>query len=191
MSLYPAVIREYDATRRKVRIEIVGMTDGDTLLPESDLMYSLGDKSSHTEIEILAGDTVWVDFLADDPRYPIVVGFRPPEIGNVVDWRRFHHANMELAADGEMILKGKSLKMEFETIETTGTTTNNSKITNKSPVVNEEIVSMNAGMNNGNGGTVSCDGGLNVVNGDVTSDGISLKNHHHQGDSGGTTGKAQ
>ena len=191
MARYPAVIREYDAARRKVRIEMVGMTDGDTLLPESDLMYSLGDKSSHTEIEILAGDTVWVDFLADDPRYPIVVGFRPPEIGNVVGWRRFHHANMELAADGEMILKGKSLKMEFETIETTGKTTNNSEITNVAPVTNQAVVSMNAGMNNGNGGAVSCSGGIAISGGDVTADGVGLKSHTHQGDSGGTTGKAQ
>lgn len=181
MALYPAVIKSYDPARRKVRIEMVGMTDGDTLLPESDLMYSLGDKSSHTEIEINVGDTVFVDFLCDDPRYPIIMGFRPPEMGNVVGWRRWRHANMELAADGEMILKGKSLKIEFETIETTGKTTNNSEITNISPVVNQAVVSLNAGVNNMNGGAVVCTGGFDVVDGDVVVEGISSKNHTHGG----------
>ena len=183
MALYPAVIKTYDAPRRRVRIEMVGMTDGDTLLPESELLYALGDKSTHTEIEIKAGDSVWVDFLADDPRYPIIMGYRNPETGNSVAWRKWHHANMELSADGEMVLKGKSLKMEFETIETTGETTNNSKITNKA------TVSMNAGMNNGNGGAVACTGGFVIENGDVEADGVKLKEHTHDGDSGGETGK--
>lgn len=175
MALYPAVIREYDAPRRKVRIEMVGMTDGDTLLPEADLMYALGDKSTHTEIEILAGDTVWVDFLADDPRYPIIMGYRNPETGNSVEWRKWHHANIELSADGKMVLKGKSLKMEFATIEITGKTTHNSPVTNKA------LVSMNSGINNGNGGAVAVSGGLDVNGGDVSADGLSLKYHVHSG----------
>lgn len=185
MALYPAVIKSYDAARRRVRIEMVGMTDGDTLLPESELMYSLGDKSKHTEIEIQSGDTVWVDFMANDPRYPIIMGYRNPEHGNSLAWRKWHHSNIEIAAEGEMILKGRSLKLEFATIETTGTTTNNSAITNKA------TVSMNAGMNNGNGGAVSCTGGLNITGGDVEADGVKLKDHTHTGDSGGTTGKPQ
>lgn len=181
MALYPAIIRAYDAPRRKVRIEMVGMTDGDTLLPESDLLYSLGDKSVNTEIEILVGDAVWVDFMANDPRYPIIMGYRNPEQGNGVSWRRWHHENIEIAADGEMVLKGKSLKIQFSTIETTGITTHNSAVTNKA------AVSMNAGMNNGKGGAVSCIGGFDVSNGDVKADGVSLKSHIHDGDSGGKT----
>lgn len=181
MALYPAIIRKYDALRRKVRIEMVGMTDGDTLLPESDLMYSLGDKSKHTEIEILVGDTVWVDFMANDPRYPIIMGYRNPEQGNSVNWRKWHHANIEIAADGEMILKGTSLKMQFSKIETTGETIHNSPVTNKS------VVSMNAGMNNGEGGAVECIGGFDVTKGDVKANGISLISHTHNGDSGGKT----
>lgn len=190
MSLYPAVIKSYDAKRRRVRIEMVGMTDGDKLLPEAELMYNLGDKSHHTEIEIKSGDTVWVDFLADDPRYPIIMGYRNPEVGNDIEWRRWHHANMELHADGTMILKGSALQIKFDTIETTGVTTNNSQITNKSPVTNESLVSMNAGMNNGNGGAVACTGGFNINSGDVNADGISLKTHTHSGvqPGGGRTG---
>lgn len=185
MAYYPAVIKSYDATRRRVRIEMVGMTDGDSLLPEAELMYCLGDKFNHTEIEIKSGDTVWVDFIADDPRYPIILGYRNPEQGNSVGWRKWHHANIELAADGEMILKGNKLTIQFSTIETTGVTTNNSAITNKG------MVSMNAGMNNGNGGAVACTGGFNVTGGDVVADGKSLKSHTHRGDSGGNTGTPQ
>ncbi len=181
MALYPAVIKEYDAKRRKVRIEMVGMTDGDTLLPESDLMYSLGDKSKHTEIEILTGDMVWVDFLANDPRYPIIVGYRSPEVGNVVNWRKWHHSNIELAVDDELVLKGKNLKIEFETINTTGITINNSQVTNKSPVINEQVVSMNNGIKNDAGGSVLCSGGLNIQNGDVDVDGVKFKEHIHSG----------
>lgn len=181
MSLYPAIIRSYDAPRRRVRIEMVGMTDGDKLLPEAELMYNLGDKSHHTEIEIKAGDTVWIDFLANDSRYPIIMGYRNPEVGNDVQWRRWHHANIELHADGTMILKGNHLQIQFNTIETTGITTHNSHITNKA------LVSLNAGMNNGEGGAVICTGGFNINNGDVNADGISLKTHTHSGvQSGGS-----
>lgn len=155
MALYPAVIREYNAQKRTVRIEMVGMTNGATLLPECDLMYSLGDKSNHTEIEILAGDSVWVDFLADDPRYPIIMGFRNPEMGNIVGWRKWHHANIEIAADGEMVLTGNKLTMNFSEINISGSTTHS--------------------------GNVS-------VGGDVSANGVSLQNHTHTGDSGGTTG---
>lgn len=134
MALYPAIIREYDAPRRKVRIEMVGMTDGDVLLPESDLLYGMGDKSNHTEIEITQGDAVWVDFLADDPRYPIVIGFRNPEMGNIVGWRKWHHANIEIAADGQVVLSGRSLKLAFQTIQITGEITHEGSITSSGDI---------------------------------------------------------
>ena len=186
MALYPALIRQYNAQKRTVRIELVGMSEGDTLLPESELMYSLGDKHTHSEIEITQGDSVWVDFVADDPRYPIVMGYRNPQQGNLIGWRKWHHTNIELAADHQMVLKGKSLSIEFETIETTGKIVNNSSITNKSPVTNQAIVSLNGGINNGNGGAVSCVGGFDVQ-GDVVANGVSLATHTHGGDSGGST----
>jgi uncharacterized protein involved in type VI secretion and phage assembly len=53
-----------------------------------------------TEIEILKGDSVWVAFIGGDPRYPIITGWRNPGAGNSVDWRRTHHANIEMTADG-------------------------------------------------------------------------------------------
>ncbi len=40
-------------------------------------------------------------------------------------------------------------------------------------------------------GAVNIQGNVTVSSGDVVADGISLKNHTHKGDSGGTTGKPQ
>lgn len=100
---YPAVVKEYLAARRTCRVEIAGLTDGADVLPEAEIEYPIGEKSkagAHcTEIEIVPGDTVWVAFIGGDPRYPIITGWRNPQAGNGVDWRRWHHANIELLAD--------------------------------------------------------------------------------------------
>lgn len=105
---YPAIVRSYDPTKRTCRIELPGMTDGGDVMPEAEIEYPIGDKSKSgahaTEIEIVAGDTVWVAFIGGDPRYPIITGYRNPQAGNSTDWRRFHHANMELLADKLMKL---------------------------------------------------------------------------------------
>ena len=106
---YPAIVRSYDKARRTCRVEIPGLTDGADVMPEAEIEYAIGDKSAHssypTEIEILPGDTVWIAFIGGDPRYPIVTGYRNPQSGNTSDWRRIHHANIELLADGTMRLK--------------------------------------------------------------------------------------
>lgn len=99
MNLFPAVVASVDGPSRIIRVSIPFLTDGAQDLPEAVLCSSLGDKSEHTEIRILAGDRVWVAFINGDPRYPIIMGFRPKEIGNVVGMRRFHHDNIELQAD--------------------------------------------------------------------------------------------
>ena len=100
---YPAIVKSYSQSRRTCRVEIPGLTDGGDVLPEAELEYSIGCKSRNgdfaTEYEILPGDTVWVAFIGGDSRYPIVTGYRNPQSGNSVDWRRFHHRNMELLAD--------------------------------------------------------------------------------------------
>lgn len=73
------------------------------VLPEAEIEYPVGCKSRagqyETEIEILPGDTVWISFVGGDPRYPVITGYRNPQAGNSVDWRRFHHRNLELLAD--------------------------------------------------------------------------------------------
>ena len=105
---YPAIVKSYNQARRTCRIEIPGLTDGGDVLPEAEIEYSIGDKSragaNETEIEITPGDTVWVAFIGGDPRYPIITGYRNPQSGNSADWRRWHHANIELIADAEMRL---------------------------------------------------------------------------------------
>ena len=105
---YPAIVKTYNQARRTCRIEIPGLTDGGDVLPEAEIEYPIGDKSragtNTTEIEITPGDTVWVAFIGGDPRYPIITGCRNPQSGNSADWRRWHHANIELIADAEMRL---------------------------------------------------------------------------------------
>ena len=105
---YPAIVKTYNQARRTCRVEIPGLTDGGDVLPEAEIEYPIGDKSragtNTTEIEITPGDTVWVAFVGGDPRYPIITGYRNPQSGNSADWRRWHHANMELLADGTMRL---------------------------------------------------------------------------------------
>lgn len=100
---YPAIVRSYDQARRTCRVEIPGLTDGTDTFSKAEIEYPVGDKAAHgqypTEIEILPGDTVWIAFIGGDPRYPIITGYRNPQAGNSVDWRRYHHKNYELICD--------------------------------------------------------------------------------------------
>ena len=114
---YPAIVKSYDQVTRLCRVEIPGVTDGGDVLPLAEIEYSIGDKSKTgsyaTEIEILAGDTVWVEFIAGDVRYPIITGYRNPQINNSTDWRRWHHANIQQIANSELKLTvgGAEIKM--------------------------------------------------------------------------------
>ena len=100
---YPAIIKKYDADKRECRVHIDGITDGAEVFPLAEIEYPIGDKSREgkweTEIEIIEGDTVWVSFIGGDPRYPIITGWRNPQIKNSTKWRRWHHENIELVAD--------------------------------------------------------------------------------------------
>ena len=110
---YPAIVKTYDQNRRTCRIEIPGLTDGGDVLPEAEIEYPIGDKSRtgqyETELEILPEDTVWISFIGGDPRYPIITGYRNPQAGNSLDWRRYHHKNYEMLTD---------IMMHFESNET-------------------------------------------------------------------------
>ncbi|SET44266.1 hypothetical protein SAMN05216326_12725 [Nitrosomonas marina] len=101
--IYPGIVNSYNQERRTCRIEIPGLTDGGDVLPEAEIKYSIGDKSREgeftTEIEILPGDTVWIEFIGGDSRYPVITGYRNPQAGNSIDWRRWHHKNIEAIAD--------------------------------------------------------------------------------------------
>jgi len=131
---YPAIVKYYDQDSRTCRVEIPGMTDGGDVLLEAEILYPIGDKSAEgsnaTEIEILAGDHVWIEFIACDARYPLIVGYRNPRIGNSVDWRRFHHANIELTADGMLRLNADHVEINAATVTINGddTTVNGSSL---------------------------------------------------------------
>ena len=124
---YPAIVKSYDKNRRTCRIEIPGLTDGADVLPEADILYPIGDKSksgSHaTEIEMLPGDTVWISFIGGDSRYPLIDGYRNPKSDNAIDWRRIHHANIEMTADGVLKLNASTVEINAPTVTINGTNT--------------------------------------------------------------------
>lgn len=114
--LWPAVVKSYDGPSRTCIVDIPGITDGADAGLEAEIKYPIGDKSAHatmTEIEILAGDKVWVEFIQGDPRYPIITGWRNPRTGNDTAFRRFHHANVELLGDALVVLSaGDQLRFQ-------------------------------------------------------------------------------
>ncbi|PAU79237.1 MULTISPECIES: hypothetical protein [Halomonas] len=109
---WPAVVDSYEADTRTCVVSIPGITDGAETGLVAEIEYPVGDKSRHetmTEIEILPGDLVWVEFIQGDPRFPLITGWRNPTTGNSAGWRRWHHANMQLLTDSEMRLHSGGL----------------------------------------------------------------------------------
>ena len=97
---WPAIVRQVDRERREIRVEIPGITDGAAELPIAQIAYPIGDKSEHTEIRVIVGDRVWVEFERGDPRFPLITHWRTKQTGNDMLWRRWHHENIERVADG-------------------------------------------------------------------------------------------
>jgi hypothetical protein len=104
IGLMPAEVDSIDRERRLARVRIPGLTDGATSLPEAQFCNPVGDKSEDTEIRILPGDRVWLAFEGGDTRYPVIVGYRPRNQENGVDWRRFEHANFQFTADAQFVI---------------------------------------------------------------------------------------
>ncbi len=104
MSLTAAVIVAVDSPRRIASIEIEGRTNGATDYLEAEFCNPFGDKSEHTEIRAKPGDRVWVMFLNDDPRYPVIIGYRPKNVDNEIGFRRFEHTNFQIQADESFLL---------------------------------------------------------------------------------------
>jgi hypothetical protein len=100
---FPAIIKSYDPKKRTCRVDIPAINTGGDVLSEAEIEYPIGDKSRAgkwgSEIEFLEGDSVWVDFIGGDPRYPVITGFRNPQAGNSIDWRRWHHKNIDFESD--------------------------------------------------------------------------------------------
>jgi len=116
IGLMPAEVDSIDREKRIARVRIPGLTDGATELPEAQFCNPVGDKSEHTEIRILPGDRVWLAFEGGDPRYPVIVGYRPKNQENGVDWRRFHHANFQFDADDQFIINAKTVTVNAEKV---------------------------------------------------------------------------
>lgn len=99
---WPGVVHSYDKNSRTCMVSVPGITDGGDSLLRAEIRYPVGDKSktgtNSTDILMLTGDEVWLEFIGGDPRYPLITGQRNPEVGNGTDWRRFHQANIELLA---------------------------------------------------------------------------------------------
>lgn len=104
IGLMPAEVDSIDREARIARVRIPGLTDGATELPEAEFCNPIGDKSEHTEIRMVPGDRVWLAFAGGDPRYPVIVGYRPRQQENGIDWRRFEHANFQFDADTGFII---------------------------------------------------------------------------------------
>lgn len=132
---YPAIIKEYDKVTRTCRVEIPQITSGGDVLPNAEICYPIGDKSQireniiTTEIELLPNDTVWVEFLNGDQNHPIIVGYRNPQTNNDVDWRRWHHKNVQIIADEQMLFNAANMVITLSgdlTINATGNVAINS-----------------------------------------------------------------
>ena len=117
----PGIVASYDPDTRICTVEIPGITDGATEFPEAEIEYPIGDKSANsahnTEIEILAGDLVWLAFENGDARYPTITGYRNPRSGNPSGTRRWHHANIELNADTQVhVIAGDNMVIDTKTL---------------------------------------------------------------------------
>ncbi|APQ14644.1 hypothetical protein BJP27_24025 (plasmid) [Pseudomonas oryzihabitans] len=163
MSRWPAVVETYTPGAKTCEISIAGLTDGASSHLVAEIELPIGDRGEDTEIRIKTGDRIWVDFLAGDPRYPIMTGFRAREDKNMVGTRHWEHANFTIVADDTVLIKaGKSIKLQVgnSTFELT-------------PAAIAQIAAAN-----------SIKGPVTQTGGDMTSDGISAQKHTHteQGD---------
>ncbi|MGS0741346.1 phage baseplate assembly protein V [Glaciimonas sp. GG7] len=189
----PGIVHSYDAAARECRVDIPGLTDGADVLPLAEIEYPIGDKSktgTHaTEIEIVPGDLVWLAFEGGDPRYPIITGFRNPRSGNAIDWRRWHHANIELTADG--IFRVNCTRYEINASEMVDVTT--PQATFSENVTATGLLTYQGGMagSGGAGGaSANIQGGIENTGGDIVSNGIGVQSHHHTEHDGPSTGSA-
>lgn len=66
---YPAIVTHYDPATRLCRVKLPSIAENADVDPQAEIAYPLGDKPKikdgtvTTEIEILVGDDVWVEFL--------------------------------------------------------------------------------------------------------------------------------
>jgi hypothetical protein len=126
---WPGTVVSYDAGRRVCGVSIDGLTDGATEPLEAQIMQPIGDRSGVTEIEILPGDPVWLEFERGDVRYPIIVGYRAKNVENAIGWRKWHHKNVELKFDALLKLLGEGASITLDSGGGTAAVKANSDIT--------------------------------------------------------------
>lgn len=161
---FPAVIKSYNASSREC---VIQTPVGDEV--DAEIEYPIGDKSANghaTEIEILAGDKVWCEFIQGDTRRALITGYRNPKTGNSTGTRRWHHDSIELVADAtiKLVVGGSTMTIDSGTIA----------------LIASEIVTQGAFSGTGN---MAIEGAINS-SGDVVAGGISIQGHTHteQGD---------
>jgi phage baseplate assembly protein gpV len=188
MPAFVDAVTDADRAARLYRVRIPGLTDGATALPRAQVLKPLGDKSEHTEIRIKPGDRVWLAFEGGDTRYPVIVGYRPRNQENAMDWRRFEHANFEFNADNtfqviagtQCIVRTPKALVDAAQTEITGDVVIDKTLTVKG------LLAFQAGMT-GKGGAggkaIQVEGGASFSE-DVDAAGISVAGHTHkeQGD---------
>lgn len=173
---HPAVVASYDKNTRTCRVQIPGVTDGGRSLPEAEIMYPLGDKpkpvgdaskngGKATEIEILNGDAVWVEFIRGDPRYPLITGHRCANVGNTFDTRRINHKKIELAAEVNLRLVVGGGDTVIEALG------NQVKITTPKLIIKGAVEIE---------GSVKIKGAVVQTDGQLSSNGILFEQHVHE-----------
>lgn len=103
----PGKIHSVEAGR-VVRVEIPGLTDGAASFPVADVLYPVGDRSNESEIKLLPGDLVWLDFVNDDPNYPVVINYRTGGADDIVGTRRISQNLLEFIAAQNMKIEATS-----------------------------------------------------------------------------------
>lgn len=185
IGLMPAEVDSIDRERRIVKIRIPGLTDGATDLPEAQLCLPMGDKSEHTEIRIKVDDRVWIAFEGADTRYPVIVGYRPRNQENGIDWRRFEHANFNFNADNKFeVIAGTQVHVTAPSVLITSA---ESHFTGAVTV--DGLLTYKAGLA-GTGGAAGnvITGAFTQSGGALSSNGKVLHTHTHTDPQGGTTG---
>jgi hypothetical protein len=186
IGLLPAfvdAVTDADRAERMYSVRIPGLTDGGGVLPRATVLNPLGDKSEHTEIRIKPGDRVWLAFEDGDTRYPVIVGYRPKQQENAMDWRRFEHANFQFNADNvfevisgtQVHVKSPNVTLEADLVHCT------------KAVTVDGLLTFNGGMTGkagASGGPAMVVSGGAAFSDDVVAAGTSVHGHGHieQGD---------